>query len=336
LVIRFSAMGDVAMTIHVLLALLRDQPELRITVVTKPLFAAIFDAVPQVTVFEVDLKGRHKGIRGLWAMYKELKVTKVDAVADLHNVLRSNILKRYFKLGGTPFVQINKGRAAKKQLTAAKSKVFTQLKSTHERYADVFRNLGFTIRLSKTDILSKLQLRTSTIDRIENDAKKWIGIAPFAAHSGKTYPLRLMKKVLIKLENTKKYKIILFGGSNEAEQLSNMASEINGCISTAGILGFDQEIALISNLDIMVSMDSGNGHLAAMFGIPTLTIWGVTHPYAGFYPFGQDLSNALLADRTRYPLIPTSVYGNRYPKGYETAIASISTEEIVAKIIAMT
>jgi len=324
------------MTIPVLLALLRDQPELRITVVTKPFFAAIFSTIPQITVFEVDFKGRHKGIRGLWVMYKELKATKVDAVADLHNVLRSNILKRYFKLGRIPFVQINKGRAAKKQLTAAKDKVFKQLKSTHERYADVFRNLGFTIHLLRTDVLSKLQLSESTIGLIENDTKKWVGIAPFAAHTGKTYPLDLMKKALIQLENTEKYKIILFGGPNEVEQLSAMASDVNECISTVGILGFDQEIALISNLDIMVSMDSGNGHLAAMFGIPALTIWGVTHPYAGFYPFGQDLGNALLADRTRYPLIPTSVYGNKYPKGYETAIASISTEEILAKIIAMT
>ena len=57
----------------------------------------------------------------------------------------------------------------------------------------------------------------------------------------------------------------------------------------------------------------------------------MTHPYAGFYPYLQPKENALLADRERYPLIPTSVYGKKYPKGYEKAIETITIEEIIAK-----
>jgi ADP-heptose:LPS heptosyltransferase len=79
-------------------------------------------------------------------------------------------------------------------------------------------------------------------------------------------------------------------------------------------------------------MDSGNGHLAAMYGINVVSIWGVTHPYFGFYPFNQDLESALLADRRKYPKIPTSVYGNKYPKGYEKAIETISPKDIITKV----
>jgi len=102
--------------------------------------------------------------------------------------------------------------------------------------------------------------------------------------------------------------------------------------NVAGILTFEDELNLISNLDLMISMDSANGHLAAMFGIPVITLWGVTHPYAGFVPFQQPDENQLKADRNKYPLIPTSVYGNKYPPEYENAMATITPSSIVEKI----
>jgi ADP-heptose:LPS heptosyltransferase len=82
----------------------------------------------------------------------------------------------------------------------------------------------------------------------------------------------------------------------------------------------------------MLSMDSANGHLAAMYGIPTVTLWGVTHPFAGLAPFEQAKENKLLAAREKYPLIPTSVYGNKFPRGYEKTIATIAPETVVKKI----
>ena len=72
-------------------------------------------------------------------------------------------------------------------------------------------------------------------------------------------------------------------------------------------------------------MDSGNGHLAAMYGIPVITVWGVTHPYAGFAPFLQPEENSITADREQFPLIPTSVYGNKVWGGnaYDPARADL-------------
>lgn len=82
----------------------------------------------------------------------------------------------------------------------------------------------------------------------------------------------------------------------------------------------------------MLSMDSGNAHMAAMMGIKVVTLWGVTHPYAGFYPFHQDIDFALLADRSKFPKIPTSIYGNKFPDGYENSMATIRPEEVVEKV----
>ena len=96
-----------------------------------------------------------------------------------------------------------------------------------------------------------------------------------------------------------------------------------------------EELNLISNLDVMLSMDSGNAHLAAMFGIKVITIWGVTHPALGFAPFNQKANNQLLADRIKYPLVPTSVYGNKCPDGYQGAIETITPRLVVEKLLAL-
>ncbi len=333
LIIRFSALGDVAMTVPVLRALLQQHPEVRITVLTRAFFKPLFNQLEQVTVFEADLKGRHKGPFGLWKLYKDLRSLGINRVADLHNVLRTNVLKYYFQLGRIPFYQLDKARRDKKALTASKNKVFEPLPSTHQRYADVFAEMDLTLDLSKVSLYSKEKLSDSILKHIGGEPKKWIGIAPFAAHEGKMYPLTLMEKVIALLGNTHNYKLLLFGGGRKEQAvLENLAKTDSNCIVIAGKLSLHEELALISNVDLMLSMDSANGHLAAMYDIPVVTLWGVTHPYAGFAPFGQDLNSSLLADRTKYPLIPTSVYGNKVPHGYETIMETISPETVVTKI----
>ncbi|MFC0603392.1 glycosyltransferase family 9 protein [Winogradskyella pulchriflava] len=327
LVIRFSAMGDVAMTVPVLRALTEQHPELKITVVTRAFFKPFFQDLKNVEVYSADLKEEHKGVLGLYKLSKELKALKFDAVADLHNVLRSKILKFFFT--GKNVVQIDKGRAEKKALTSGRQ--FQQLKTTHQRYADVFDKLGFSVELSNPNFSIPKPLTENLNSFISNKDFKTIGIAPFAAHKSKMYPLEQMEHVITEL--SKNYNIILFGGGKrEIEVLNEVESKNNNVSSVAGKLNLNEELILISNLDLMLSMDSGNAHFAAMLGVKTITIWGVTHPYAGFAPFNQPEDYALLADRKQFPLIPTSVYGNKFPEGYEIAAGSISFESIVAKV----
>ena len=145
------------------------------------------------------------------------------------------------------------------------------------------------------------------------------------------YPLAQMEDVIAEL--SKDYNVILFGGGdNEVEVLNQFEVKYKNVSSVAGKLSLEEELNLISSLDLMLSMDSGNAHIAAMLGVKVVTIWGVTHPFAGFAPFNQPNDYALIANREKFPLIPTSVYGNTYPDGYENAAGSISVNEIVAKI----
>lgn len=331
LVIRLSAMGDVAMSVLVLKAFTQQYPDVKLTVLTRSFFTPFFADIPNVSVYSPELKEKHKGFLGIWRLAKELIKLDIHAVADLHNVLRSNTLIRFLRLKGIPYQQIDKGRADKKGLTAYKNKVFKPLQSTHERYADVFRKLGYHLTLGEVVLKNELSNKPAFLKPFLGN--KIIGIAPFAAHKGKMFPIERMKELIEILSQEKHFTILLFGGGEEENiQLEKIAAKHGNVINMVGKSSFKEELNVISNLDLMLSMDSGNGHLAAMYGVPVITIWGVTHPYAGFTPFNQPESNQLLPNLEKYPIIPTSIYGNKYPPGYLSCFDTISTSTIIEKI----
>ncbi|PZD79094.1 glycosyltransferase family 9 protein [Mesonia sp. K7] len=333
LVIRLSAMGDVAMTIPVLQRFLQQYPEVKITVLTKPFFKTIFQDLPQVEVLEAEVNGKHKGLFGLWRLAKEIRNLEISAVADLHNVLRSKILRFFFFFMQIKSAVIDKGRAEKKVLTRLSPKTIRPIKTTHQRYAEVFEKLGFPVDLPQKIIQTKPSVPKSVKVLLKSDSRKWIGIAPFAAHPTKSYPLDLMEKVIKSLSEKGNYQMLLFGGGKtEEQQLAAWENKFKNVVSLAGKVRFKDELHTIANLDLMLSMDSGNGHLAAMYQVPVITVWGNTHPYAGFAPFGQTKDQQILPDLKKYPLLPTSIYGNKKVEGYENAMRSISPEAIIEKV----
>ncbi|WP_247666389.1 glycosyltransferase family 9 protein [Aquimarina sp. MMG015] len=334
LVIRLSAMGDVAMTVPVLRTFRAIYPTVKITVLTRKFFEPIFTGIDNLEVYHADVNGKHKGIFGLSKLSKELRGLGISAVADMHNVLRSNVLKNFFSLHGIKVVQVDKGRAEKKALTRSKNKEFKQLKATHQRYADVLGKLGYPIDLREHSFPEKMALTPEILKFTKKSTKKWLGIAPFAQYKSKVYPLEFMIEVIEQLDQGDIYEIFLFGGGKkEIDLLNNIESKYKNVINIAGKLSFEDELKLIGNLDVMLSMDSGNAHLAAMYGIPTITLWGVTHPFAGFMPFGQPMENAILPNLAKYDQIPTSIYGNKVPEGYEDVMNTIEPETVVNAIL---
>jgi ADP-heptose:LPS heptosyltransferase len=332
LIMRLSAIGDVAMTVPVVLALRQQYPKLKITIVSRPLFKSFFAFIPDIHFYAADVENSQTGIRGLYKLYKDLSVLGIDAFADLHNVLRSKVIATFFKWNKTPVISLNKDRTQRKKLTALKPKILSPMKSMIDRHAEVCKKLHLPIDLSEIKLIDSQPMSTE-IERITGKKNsKWIGIAPFATYETKMYPLSLMKEV-IQLLLQDEVKVFLFGGGkNEVEQLKSMASVSSNCVNIAGTLTFQQELDLISNLDLMLSMDSGNGHMAAMFGVSVITMWGNTHPFAGFVPFRQPIENSLLPDMEKYPFLPTSVYGNKIVPGYTDCMKTIQPEVVVKKI----
>ena len=315
------------MTVPVISVFSRSYPEVKISVLTKEQYAPLFSHLAGVEVIDVSFQKGIRGLIGLFTLAKKIKTLEIDSIADLHNVLRTKLLK--LLLPNLNFSSLNKGRSEKRRLI--KGKVFAPLKSTFERYADVIRNLDFKLLLSDYYIKKPLALSKEIQYQISNFDKPMIGIAPFAAFKSKMYPLHQMKRVISSL--SKNYFILLFGaGDYEIKIINNIVSCIPGTYSAAGKYTMEDELRLISNLKGMIAMDSGNAHMAAMMGVSVITLWGVTHPYAGFKPFNQPFQNCLLADRKKFPKVPTSIYGNKYPKEYEGAISTISEDSILEAV----
>lgn len=326
-------MGDVAMTVPVLRALVLQHPDVKITMVSRPFFQAFFTDIPNVNFFGVDLNQRHKGFVGLLRLFFDLRKLEVDLVADLHNVLRSKVVRALFALSGKTVAATDKGRAEKKALTSSTNKVFAPLKQMAERHVDTFQQLGFSIDITHPKFPEKAVLSQEIISFTGTRNQNWIGIAPFAQYESKVYPQDLMQQVIDALAENKNNHLFLFGGGAiEIQKLQQLQNKHDNVIVVAGKLAFEAEIQLISNLDVMLSMDSGNSHIAAMLGVKVITLWGATHPYAGFKPFNQPDAFCLTADRTQYPLLPTSIYGNKKVKGYDEVMRTILPSQVVEKI----
>tara|TARA_A200000113_G_scaffold211275_1_gene211852 strand:- start:349 stop:1386 length:1038 start_codon:yes stop_codon:yes gene_type:complete len=332
LLLRFSALGDVAMTVPVIRCLYKTYPDLTITFVSRPYLAPLFEEFENFNFYPVDFNGRHNGIKGLWQLFLELKKTPYSGVADLHAVIRTHFLSFFFSLCFFKVRKVNKGRKEKHLLTRKKNKKFQPLTPTVFRYVDVFRKLDFPITMEDHEFPDKNPVPQPLLPLYNQSERKWIGIAPFASYSGKTYPPDLMQQVIAFLQ--KDYQIFLFGaGNDEIKILSVWEKAYNNVVNTAGKISLRNQLDLMPYLDLMISMDSANGHLAANAGIPVLSLWGLTHPFCGFTPFNQPLDHSITLDRKKYPLIPTSVYGNITPAGYENAFRSVQPKEIVEKIL---
>jgi len=325
LVIRLSSLGDVAITIPVVYSIAKKYPEEHFLLLTQSAWQSLFINKPSnLTVFPVDTKGKHKGIRGIIRLLRELSQaiqTKEIKVADLHGVIRSFLIDWYFRFRGSPVAVIDKGRGEKRKLVRQKNKILRPLKTSLERYREVFEKLGYDSYLCFNGLFP------------EKPAKKpirTIGIAPFAKHRGKTYPLEQMEEVVRRLNELPDLRITLWGSKQERELLESWAEKYRNATSVAGQMSLREELSLMNQTDLMVSMDSANMHLASLVNTPVVSIWGATHPYAGFYGFNQSESNIIQID---LPCRPCSAFGNKpCYRGDYACLRQIMPEEVVGRI----
>jgi len=324
-------MGDVAMCVPVIKLLLQQHPELSITFVSDKKLAPFFTNIENCEFIGADLNGEHKGFTGLYRLFTSISnKQKIDAIADLHSVVRTHVLKLFFTLTGKKIFTIDKGRAEKKKLTAKQKSNFHPLKSGFQRYADVFEEMGYSINLQPS-MLKKTTLPLPDNAKVYFEHKQCIGIAPFAKHAEKMYNVNKMKLVVEELSKLN-INILLFGGG--AQEKNILDSWINenhpNVINITGKFNLQEELAIISHLKLMCSMDSANMHLASMYNIPVVSIWGATHPYAGFLGWGQSDHNVVSVD---LPCRPCSVYGNKKCwRGDNACMEQITPEKIISRI----
>ena len=126
------------------------------------------------------------------------------------------------------------------------------------------------------------------------------------------WPLEKMERLLERIQESLDATVFLFGGGKEEiEQLAELSGRFSNTVLVAGKLPLNGEIALVLRLHLMLAMDSFNMHLAALLGIPLLSIWGSTHPYSGFGPYQYDDSSIIQIPPEKLPCRPCSIFGNK-------------------------
>ena len=289
LVIRFSALGDVAMAVPVIYSLAKQHPDIRITVLSRNMARPLFENLaPNVGFMGADLKGEYRGIRGLNALYRRLTAKQFTAIADLHSVLRSEFLRMRFNMANCRVAHINKHRKGRRKLTSTGNRQLSQQPTTFQNYVEVFERLGYSINIQFTSLFppkgGDLSMLPATMN-VKNAGEQWIGIAPFAAHEGKIYPTHegkiypthLMHQVIAQLtQQHPKVRIFLFGrGEQEDQYFTEWCQEFPACTYVGHhINSMHEELVLMSHLEVMLSMDSANMHLASLTGIPVVSVWG--------------------------------------------------------------
>nr|WP_313502822.1 glycosyltransferase family 9 protein [Kaistella carnis] len=282
------------MTVPVFREFLAQNPDVQVVMVSRSQFKDLFDNIPNLIFKGIDFED-YKGFLGLRKLGKTLlNEFKPDYVADLHDVIRTKTLDLFFMKNGFKVFKINKGKEEKEKLTDIWNLDKTPLRLTCERYADVFRAMNFRLELSHRFP--------------ENNQKYGIGIAPFAQHKGKMLPLEKTFEVAKILAN--RHKIYFFGGGkSEISILDSWAEQIPNTENLAGKLSLKEELQKIAELEVMISMDSANMHLASLVGTRCISVWGSTHPYAGFLGYGQSEKDVVqVKDLT---CRPCSVFGDK-------------------------
>ncbi|MDR1403015.1 MAG: glycosyltransferase family 9 protein [Tannerellaceae bacterium] len=311
LVIRLSAIGDVAMTVPVLYAAAKANPEHTFVVLTQAFLIPVFINRPDnVEVTGISITGAEKSFRGLFRFAWAFSAFDFDIALDLHNVIRTMIIRTLFRLKGKKVFVVNKARKDRRRLTARKNKALKPIRPVIERYADVFKAAGLHYTDTFHSLFDERPANLSSLtETVCPKTGKWIGIAPFAKHKGKIYPLDMMKQIVEALSERADYTLFLLGAKGCEEQiLQQWARQLPRVNMIVGRYTLDKELALISRLDLLLCMDSANMHFASLAGTRVLSVWGATHPYAGFYGYRQKAEDAI---QLELACRPCSIFGEK-------------------------
>lgn len=339
LVTKFREFTDVIMTLPVVYSACGSNPGTSFVFVTRPSLTQLFINPPRNLRVEGKDISAFKGLGGALKLWKELKNAYTpDFYVCLDNEVFFRSVTSVARIGGMR-CSILREAPNKRQLIRKNNKIMLPLLTARSRYREAFFRAGIPVQEHFQGIFGKCGKGDpslfSSVTPPPSGGETWVGIAPFAKHKGKSYPPRLMEEVLSILENEiPGLKVILFGGGEEERKLLGEWNKRHAVAISPAVarLGFPAELSLLSYLDVMLTMDSANMHLASLVGVPVITVWGATHPYCGFKGWHQNESGSISLPM---PCRPCSLYGDRAcHRGDYYCLTSIKPRFIADKVIA--
>ena len=328
----FSSISNVAAIVPQLYGLTRDYPEHEFVVLSRSFLRPLFDKINNITFVGSDIRGAHKSPIGIYRLFKELKALRPDVVLDMQRSWRTKMITRLFILSGTKTLAIGFASAEQKRLIKRGAEKYHPIPTIFDRQARLYAKIGLKVNDSFCKLYEPSIEQKDKITKLYGEKQgQWIGIAPFSIARGKTLPFRKMKNIIMHFDKQPNTKIFLFGaGEMENELLSDWQSLYENVYAVYTNLQLDDELALMNRLDVMVSMDSANMHLASLMAVPVVSVWGATHPYSGLLGWKQSIDNCVGVD---FSCRPCTAHSDRKCKyGDYRCLESLHSSKIIEVI----
>ena len=288
-VLRYSSLGDVALTNPVLDQIQHYWPEAKVYFATKAAFAPAIQNHPALEAV-VPLAG--KGLFSLLAHAQELKALEPDLVLDLHDSLRTHILS--FFLNRAKILVYDK-EAVRRRLLVKKIGEAPAL-HTIQKYLKPLETLGvpipsrihFTVHIGKKD---HSFLREFLEKRRIAPSQLVVGLGPGSIWATKRWLPERYAELASRLVEDYKCKLLWFGSKAEEPLIRQIQNRMRGTavergLCLAGEQSLEESIALMGRCDLFIGNDSGLTHLASGRGCRVVVIFGSTTPALGFAPWG--------------------------------------------------
>ena len=301
LILRFSSIGDIVLTTPVIRCLKQQYPEAQVHYVTKKSYQSLLVNNPyidKVLVLEESLND----------LVKQLKSERYDYVIDLHNNLRTTILKLRLGVKSFSFDKLN----FQKWILVKFNKDIMPNVHIVDRYMKTIESLGVKNDNRGLDyfIPEKDEMPLDWLP--ENFQKGYAVYAIGGQHETKKLPFHKM----IELCKTIQLPLVLIGGKEDtfiSEKLS-VISEISPIFDTCGKCNLNQSASIIQNASIVYTHDTGMMHVAAALKKKVISIWGNTVPAFGMYPYQTDFE---VIENKGLPCRPCSKIGyEKCPLGH--------------------
>jgi ADP-heptose:LPS heptosyltransferase len=296
LVVRFSSIGDIVLTSPVV-RMLKKQLNAEVHFLTKSAYVSLLKNNPYIdSVYQIDAS--------INEVIGDLKKENYDYVIDLHNNLRTQILK--FKLG-VPSRSFNKLNMEKFMLTTFKMDSIPKVHIV-DRYLDTVLHLGI-----KNDN-EGLDFFLSAKDEVDVSCfpNNYTAFVIGGQHATKILPT---KKIISIIKNIDK-PVLLIGGPEDGYRGEEIAKACDKVVNTCGKYSILQSASLVQQATMVITHDTGMMHIAAAFGQKIYSVWGNTVPEFGMYPYKASASSKRI-EVQNLSCRPCSKIGySKCPKGH--------------------
>ena len=269
LLLRLSSLGDIVLTTPVIAALRERYPSNKIELVISKEYESLVPAIHGLT--RVHVFDKTSGMSGLRALRKKLKAEKFDYVLDLHNVLRTRILRRGL---GKSVAVINKRTFLRWLLVKFKIDRLKNEPDVIGRYFETTESLG----VKDSGVWPKLQ-----VNSIRDNNR--VAIAPGSRHWNKRWPAENFATVAKTLVE-KGYHIDIHGSIADCTIANGIASQLpHGTVTNySGKLNLAEVASELGKASVIITNDSGLMHVAEAVGTKVIAIFGPTIKQFGFAP----------------------------------------------------